>query len=93
VDSSTETTDVMKHILRYLLDHPTARDTAAGIQLWWLERRYVLASVEQGVETLVEKGWLQSHALASGARIFGLSEGSASDARAFVDQGDTPWPI
>ena len=49
-----------QQILRYLLVHPGARDSAEGIRVWWLRPgcEATAREVEEALEELVERGWV-----------------------------------
>lgn len=50
---------IAEEILRYLLEHPDAKDTAEGVADWWLLNRKVspgVAEVEASLRRLVELG-------------------------------------
>ena len=60
-------------ILEYLVDHPRAADTAAGISEWWLGNRVESmnpAEVEAVLERLVQQGHLQKILKADGQYIY-----------------------
>ncbi len=51
--------EVVREILQYLVNHPAAKDTLAGIARWWLDRQHVERSVEEvahSVRLLVSRG-------------------------------------
>lgn len=53
---------VAHEILRYLVDHPAAKDTLEGIAEWWITRgppAPILLDVERAVSLLVAKGLLR----------------------------------
>ena len=54
-----EDQEIARAVLRYLQEHPDAKDTLEGIAQWWLLRECTerkLAEVERGVSILVAKG-------------------------------------
>jgi hypothetical protein len=53
-------TDLELDILRYLLDHPAAKDTVDGIRVWWLpaDTQASAGEVAATVARLVQRGWL-----------------------------------
>ncbi len=81
-----ELSNAARDLLRYLLDHPTARDTVKGIHEWWLWR-YSLTTVEKATAALAEKGWLRSYEFTPGVRIYGLNEAARREVRAFLESG------
>jgi hypothetical protein len=55
---SVEGEGIARDILRYLQEHPDAKDTLNGISLWWLGsgwRTHKLLEVEQAVSFLLSK--------------------------------------
>ena len=51
--------ELADEILRYLLEHPEAKDTIDGIADWWLTERRVrqgIAEVEAALRHLVDRG-------------------------------------
>ncbi len=56
-----DTAGIAGSILRYLLEHPDAADTAEGIRAWWLQRQgatRTAGDVEAVLEEMVERGLL-----------------------------------
>lgn len=54
-----ENSQLAQRILRYLEDHPNARDTVEGITEWWLLQNEIqqrLAEVEAALGELVQSG-------------------------------------
>ena len=60
-------------ILAYLVKHPEAKDSPAGIRLWWLEEpdRWSDKDVHRAAEALVERGLLCIWESSPGSVIFG----------------------
>jgi len=57
----------------YLAEHPDAADTAAGIQRWWLPRRFAdwpVASVTAALDRLVAQGVIVSVPLPDGRVLY-----------------------
>ena len=53
--------ELAKRLLRYLTQHPTAKDTAEGIATWWLRRQHIEQSVEavrRALQLLIARGLL-----------------------------------
>jgi hypothetical protein len=50
-----------REILRYLTEHPDAKDTLEGIAQWWLLREQQIAHVEMAVALLVSRNLLRAH--------------------------------
>jgi hypothetical protein len=84
-----EVSNAVRDLLRYLLDHPTARDTVKGIHEWWLWT-YSLATVEKVTSALADKGWLQPYEFTPGVRTYGLNEGAREEVNAFLQSWRKP---
>jgi len=59
--SATTARDTAEAILRYLENHPEAKDTLEGIAQWWLLREWserLLGDVERAVSLLLSQGFL-----------------------------------
>lgn len=53
--------EIARVVLRYLQDHPDAKDTLQGIAQWWILRECAerkMSEVEEGVSVLLAKGWI-----------------------------------
>lgn len=63
-------------ILRYLLEDPEAKDSLAGIQLWWLDEpdKCSEQDLQLAAEGLVERGLLRIWESSAGSVVFGPSE-------------------
>lgn len=64
-------------IMQYLVSHPHAADTVAGIKNWWLSGAAAGRSdndVETAVRVLVQRGMLECRTLPDGVRIYARSE-------------------
>ena len=51
--------DIARRMLRYLTQHPSAKDTAEGIAVWWLRQQRIEQSVEavhRALALLVARG-------------------------------------
>jgi hypothetical protein len=63
-------------ILRYMEEHPQAKDTIEGISQWWLAREageYRLADVERAVTRLVAKDLIVTNNRKGSARCYGAN--------------------
>jgi hypothetical protein len=77
-----------QQILRYLLVHPDARDSADGIRVWWLQPgcEATAPEVEEALEELVERRWV--HTSGEGDVIlFGLVPSASADIRDYLTEG------
>jgi hypothetical protein len=80
----------MQQILQYMLTNPTAKDTAAGIQLWWLDDEHPRDIVEESLRELENLEWISAIATRTGPCLYGLNPETVSAAREFV--GGAHWP-
>lgn len=68
--------DLERKLLRYLVDHPDARDTLEGIAKWWLleqEIREEKTKVQEALAELVAKGLVVEERMEDGRRVFGMN--------------------
>lgn len=73
-------------ILRYLLDHPTAADSAEGVRHWWLRDMGELsgAMTTDALEELLGRGLLVSRGDPPETRIYSLNEQMKESAVRFI---------
>jgi hypothetical protein len=77
-------------ILRYVVAHPTAKDTIRGIEKWWLSKsisREARIKMEQHLNLLVAKGWLIGRGSPQSETIYSLNEKGLSEINEFLAQG------
>ena len=79
-------------ILGYLCSHPDAKDTAEGVEKWWLngkgthvESKVVRASLDY----LVNLGWLVSKERKGSGMVYGLNEDRRKKLRQFIENSDS----
>lgn len=81
-----------RQILRYLVSHPAAKDTAEGVLKWWLPEgpvEYDKAAVQEALDFLVVKGWLTERETRPSGRLYGLRRGNLWEIRAFLAAGES----
>jgi hypothetical protein len=74
-------------ILGYLCSHPDAKDTAEGVEKWWLNGQEinVNASVVRGsLDYLVRLGWLVSSDRQGSGMVYGLNGDRRNKLRHFL---------
>lgn len=74
-------------ILGYLCSHPDAKDTAEGVEKWWLNGQevYVDARVVRGsLDYLVRLGWLVSSERQGSGTVFWLNGDRRNKLRQFL---------
>ena len=74
-------------ILGYLCSHPDAKDTAEGVEKWWLNGQEinVNASVVRGsLDYLVRLGWLVSSERQGSGMVYGLNGERRNKLRQFL---------
>lgn len=77
-------------ILRYVVAHPTAKDTIQGIEKWWLSkstRREARSKMEQLLSLLVAKGWLIGRGSPQSETIYSLNENGLDEINEFLAKG------
>lgn len=75
-------------ILGYLCSHPDAKDTAEGVEKWWLNGKGVDvdAKVVRGsLDYLVRLGWLVSSDRKGSGTVYGLSGDRRNKLRQFFE--------
>ena len=63
-------------ILGYLLSHPEAKDTADGVEKWWLQGMEIsldARTVQGSLDCLVRSGWLASSERQGAGVVYGLN--------------------
>ena len=79
-------------ILGYLCSHPDARDTAEGVEKWWLNGKgtHVESKVVQAsLDYLVNLGWLVSTERNGSGMVYGLNEDRRYKLRQFLKNSDS----
>jgi phosphoglucomutase len=75
-------------VLRYLVQHPEAKDTLDGIVRWWglpvaLEAQ--AENVHQGLEALIKQGWVVVRTSGAGIRLYGLNKDRIAEVTRFLN--------
>ena len=71
--NSLHSTDLVKAILEYLVNHPQAADSVEGVTRWWLAHNGsapASSDVESALATLVERGLLRRVELPDGTVLY-----------------------
>ena len=73
-------------IVRYLLARPEARDTAEGIQKWWLpaSQQYTTQAVKLALERLIRRNLLSVWSSASTKPVYGLRSSQRDALQAYL---------
>lgn len=82
---------VALEILAYLIKHPEAKDSLAGIRLWWLEEpdQWSDKDVRRAAEALVERGLLRIWEPSPGSVVFGPTGQLLQDPDVFLREFDS----
>jgi hypothetical protein len=81
--------EALKHqILRYLVEHPSARDSVEGIHAWWLrpEDDAMRPEVEEALADLVGRGWLETYGEGT-SQLYGLLVAATPEIREYLMEG------
>lgn len=81
--------DLSVGILRYLLAHPSAKDTLDGIEKWWLTpniSREGKRKIEEALNRLAAKGWLIARASPQSETIYSLNKNCLEEIKAFLNK-------
>jgi hypothetical protein len=92
VDLTSRQRRIAVQILVYLVKHPDAKDSIAGIRLWWLDDadQWSNDDVQRAAEALLGRGLLRTWESGLGSVVFGstreLFESVDDLVREFVDE-------
>lgn len=80
---------VGQQILRYLLVHPDARDSADGIRVWWLQPgcEATAPEVEDALEELIDRGWVRRDGDGD-VMLFGLVASASREIQRYIAEGE-----
>jgi hypothetical protein len=79
---------LLREILRYLVDHPDAKDTREGIHNWWLPGGHVEwenEEVQAALDLLIAKGWLTKRETSPAQTIYGLHKERVEEITRFLN--------
>jgi hypothetical protein len=68
---------VIGEILRYLVEHPDAKDTIDGILRWWIPKgraEHKKEDVEHAINELVAKGWIVKRETTPSHAVYGVDQ-------------------
>lgn len=74
-------------ILRYLVAHPRAKDSIAGIEKWWLSQSLSgegKRKLEGSLSLLLSKGWLIGRSSPQSETIYSVNEKSLPEIKEFL---------
>ena len=85
-DLSSAFTRAIHEIVRYMTQHPEARDTLAGIRDWWLPpgSSYTPAELQEALDILTSLGWMVKQTLVAQTVVYGASEAGLGPASEFL---------
>ena len=76
-DLAERVLQIKQEVMSYLAQHPEAKDTAAGIMLWWLPAGIRRSSdLMQALEELLQAGGITSSSF-GGTTVYGLDRARA----------------
>ncbi|HEX6912840.1 MAG TPA: hypothetical protein VF142_20700 [Longimicrobium sp.] len=85
-----------RQIVRYLVQHPDAKDTIEGILRWWFApgHGHAPGEVQAALDALVDRGWLVERTVPPGRKLYGASPGRLDEMRALLaaDGSRPPTP-
>ena len=83
---------LIRHLLRYLLEHPDAKDTIQGILRWWLPQGGVEAGeeeVQKAVDGLVARGWLTRRQPPPSQTLYRVNREKLEEIKAFLRERES----
>lgn len=78
---------MIRWVLRYLLEHPDAKDTKEGIIRWWLpkgEDEPEEGEIQRAIGSLISKEWLIMRKTRPSRTIYGVNKVKLNEIRAFL---------
>ena len=89
-DESNRRKSLQRSIIRYLVAHPGAADSASGVRHCWLRGEADISQpmVEHALEDLLNRGLLVKRGDTPATRIYAFNEVAGEAARAFSEEPD-----
>jgi len=87
-DQSATSNRVVWLLLKYLCSHPDAKDTAEGIETWWLcedGANVGRIGVSEALNDLVARDWLVRRGSLSGQQIYGLNQARRAELQELLE--------
>jgi hypothetical protein len=87
--NETARDDLITELLRYVVAHPNAKDTIDGIEKWWLPKstkREGKRRLEEAINLLAAKGWLNARSSPQSETIYSLNENNLEEINAFLNE-------
>jgi hypothetical protein len=88
-ESSDVRQKAMEEILRYLIQHPDAKDTPEGILKWWISKSQAELDgkvVQEILDFLVSKEWLIKREITPSPKIYGLNKDRLKEIKVFLHE-------
>ena len=76
-----------RQILRYLIEHPEAKDTVEGVMQWWVYENateHRREDIKDALQWLVAKGWVTERPPAHS--LFGLNHEHITEIQRFLEE-------
>jgi hypothetical protein len=83
---------VIRGILKYLVEHPDAKDTLEGIHKWWLPKGHSERGrdeVQKAVDLLTSKRWLIKRGTIPSKEIYGINRERLREIESFLQHAGT----
>lgn len=83
---------LLETLLRYVVDHPEAKDSLEGIHQWWLPQgglEWDIGRLEKAIDFLLERGWMEQGRVGT-RRIFGVCSERQHEIAAALAQLEIP---
>jgi DNA-binding PadR family transcriptional regulator len=83
---------VIRHILRYLIEHPDAKDTLQGLHRWWLPGGVIEweeGVVQDALDMLVARGWLTQRQITSSRNVYCMNQDKLEEIQEFLREPES----